>query len=163
MTEARAYYGDNLTVEQRSRTMRAVKRRDTTPELALRKALRALGVTNYRVDISDVPGRPDVGFKRRQLAVFVDGAYWHGRADRLRLGRSSYWDARVAKNAERDRRNETLLSDSGWKILRVWGDEVVRDPEEAARYVLRRLTARLAEFPPHHHSSNGLTYQAQCR
>jgi hypothetical protein len=57
-----------------------------------------------------------------------------------------------------------LLSDSGWKILRVWGDEVVRDPEEAARYVLRRLTARLAaEFLPHNHSSNGSTHQAQCR
>jgi DNA G:T-mismatch repair endonuclease len=106
MSEARGYYGDNLTAYQRSRTMRAVKRLDTTPEPALRRALRALGVTNYRVDISDVPGCPDVGFKRRQLAVFVDGAYWHGRADGLRPGRPPYWDAKIAKNMERDGRNE---------------------------------------------------------
>jgi len=164
MENARSYNGDNLTREQRSRTMTAVKRKDTRAEIALRKALRARGLNGYRVDWKGAPGRPDVAVTKQRLAVFVDGGYWHGRADRLRPGRSSYWDKKIAKNTEWGRRNETLLRDSEWKVLRVWGDEAVRDREEAARCALRRLTATLtAEFLPHNHSSNGPTYQAQCR
>jgi DNA (cytosine-5)-methyltransferase 1 len=147
MTEARAYYGDNLTSEQRSRTMRAVKRRDTTPEVALRKALRSIGITNYRIDLSDVPGRPDIGFRRKQLAVFVDGGFWHGRPDRLRPGRSQYWDEKIQRNIARDERYNTLLRETGWKVVRLWDDEVLRDPSHAARRIQAQLNPRpMAEF-----------------
>ncbi|MEX0684075.1 MAG: DNA mismatch endonuclease Vsr [Dehalococcoidia bacterium] len=147
MTETRSYYGDNLTKEQRSRTMRAVKSRDTAPERALRKALRQIGLTGYRIDVGEVPGRPDVTFGRRQLAVFVDGGYWHGRPDRVRPGRSEYWDTKIQRTIERDRRTDRALKERGWKVLRLWDDEVLRDPNAAARRVARRLLARpTAEF-----------------
>ncbi len=147
MTEVKIYYGDNLTTEQRSATMRAVKRRDTAPERALRAALRRQGITGYRIDVSDVPGRPDVAFKGRCLAVFVDGAYWHGRSDRLRPGRSSYWDAKIQRNVERDQKYNVALREHGWRVLRLWDDEVMRDPDAAARRVAKCLFARpMAEF-----------------
>lgn len=147
MTEVSQYYGDNLTKNQRSAAMRAVKRRDTRPEIELRAALRRRGVTNYRVDVSDIPGRPDIGFHRQQLAVFVDGAFWHGRADRIRPGRSEYWDSKIQRNVERDRRTDKQLRDRGWKVLRLWDDEILLDPDAAARRVIRRLLARpTAEF-----------------
>ena len=147
MTEDRPYYGDNLTAEQRSRTMRAIRSRDTAPERALRKALTKLGVTGYRIDVTSLPGRPDLSFGRRQLAVFVDGGYWHGRPDRLRPGRSEYWDTKIQRNVERDRKNETVLRERGWKVVRLWDDEIMKDPDAAATRIARRLRPLpLAEF-----------------
>ena len=147
MSEDKPYYGDNLTPDQRRRTMQAVRSRDTVPEVTLRRALRDLGISGYRLNVESLPGKPDVTFGRRRLAVFVDGAYWHGRSDRLRPGRSRYWDEKIRKNSERDRATGTLLRSDGWRVLRLWDDEVMRDPEGAARKVLRRLTARpMAEF-----------------
>lgn len=105
MTEERGtYHGDNLTPEQRRKAMRAVKRRDTGPELALRKALTKLGVRGYRVDSPSLPGRPDIAFGSDRLAVFVNGAFWHGRQDKVREGRSPYWDAKIERNRARDKR-----------------------------------------------------------
>jgi DNA (cytosine-5)-methyltransferase 1 len=148
MSEARAAYTtDNLTPEQRRRAMRAVKRRDTAPELALRKALTGLGVRGYRVDRAGLPGRPDIAFGRDKLAVFVDGGFWHGRADRVREGRSPYWDNKIAGNVARDRRVDQELEASGWRILRLWDDEVLQGPEVVARRIYRRLHPRpVAEF-----------------
>ena len=140
MTEERATYdGDNLTPEQRRKAMRAVKRRDTQPELALRKALTHLGVRGYRVDRAGLPGRPDIAFGTDRLAVFVDGAFWHGRADRVREGRSPYWDAKIERNRARDKRVDAELKEAGWSILRLWDDEVLKGPDRVARRVYRRL------------------------
>src|SRR3954469_23963555 len=69
---------DNLTKEQRSLNMSRIRRRDTKPELALRRALWRAGLRGYRVDKKTLPGRPDVAWGRARLAVFVDGAFWHG-------------------------------------------------------------------------------------
>jgi DNA (cytosine-5)-methyltransferase 1 len=127
--------------------MRAVKRRDTGPELALRKALRARGLTGYRVDWNAVPGRPDIAFTRHKLAVFVDGGFWHGRGDRVRPGRSRYWDGKIARNCERDWRINESLETYGWRVLRLWDDEVLRDSDAAAARVDRCLNPMpVAEF-----------------
>lgn len=147
MENARSYNGDNLTPEQRSRTMTAVKRKDTRAEMALRKALRARGLNGYRVDWKGAPGRPDVAFTKQRLAVFVDGAFWHGRNDRLRPGRSAYWDGKISKNCIRDRRVNDSLELYGWKVLRLWDDEVLDDSDGAAARVARCLAPlRAAEF-----------------
>jgi DNA mismatch endonuclease (patch repair protein) len=62
------------------------------------------------------------------LAVFVDGAFWHGHPSRHRVGRSgAYWDEKIAKNVERDRRVDAELRALGWRVIRVWDFEVKRD------------------------------------
>lgn len=141
------YSGDNLSQEQRRRTMQAVKSRNTRPEIALRKALARTGVRGYRLDWRAEPGRPDIAFPGRRIAVFVDGAFWHGRADRLRPGRSQYWDRKIARNRARDLSTDRALRTKGWRVLRVWDDDVLKDDEGSAMRVRAFLSPkRIGEF-----------------
>lgn len=108
--------------------MAAIRSKDTKPELALRAALRAAGVTGYRVHRMDIPGRPDLAFIRWKVAVFVDGVFWHGHPDHFDPDRASsdYWRQKIARNIERDRQADSLLTERGWRVVRVW-DLDVRD------------------------------------
>jgi DNA mismatch endonuclease (patch repair protein) len=131
---------DTYPPETRSRVMAAVKGRDTGPEVALRRALYAAGVRGWRCHRRDLPGRPDLAFGRRRLAVFIDGAFWHGRPDRYWKGRSGpYWDAKIARNQARDRRVDDELAVIGWRVLRLWDDEINADPGSAACRVIEAL------------------------
>jgi DNA mismatch endonuclease (patch repair protein) len=119
---------DTRTPEQRSRIMAAVRSKDTLPEVMLRKALHAAGVRGWRCHYRRVPGRPDIAWPGRRVAVFVDGAFWHGHASRHKPGRSgAYWDEKIAKNVARDRRDDAALEALGWRVLRLWDFEVRRD------------------------------------
>lgn len=134
---------DDRTPQQRSRTMRAVKGKDTKPELALRRSLWARGVRGWRIHRKDLPGRPDLAFGPAKLAVFVDGAFWHGRPDKYWPGRSGdYWDAKIARNQQRDHETDEALREMGWEPLRLWDDEVMNDPDEAAHQVETALDRR---------------------
>jgi len=127
--------------------MQAVRSKDTAPEVALRRALRERGARGYRVNVKRLPGCPDVVFGNSRVAVFVDGAFWHGRPDRLRPGRSTYWDHKITRNADRDLESTLALREKGWRVLRLWDDEVLSDPDDAADRVMSALGCRpAAEF-----------------
>lgn len=133
---------DTRTPEQRSRIMAAVKGKNTGPEIVLRKALYAAGVRGWRCHYRRAPGTPDIAWPRRRVAVFVDGAFWHGHHSRHRPGRSgSYWDEKIARNVERDRAVDIELEDLGWTVVRVWDFEVKRDLPA----VVAKVKAVLAE------------------
>lgn len=126
----------------RSANMRAIRRRDTSPERNLRSELHRRGF-RFRVDYpvpveGSRPPRPDIAFIRQQLAVFVDGCFWHGCPLHSVIPRKNvtYWAAKIARNKERDREHEIRLSEAGWDVIRVWEHD---DPAEAAD----RLEARL--------------------
>lgn len=107
--------------------MRGNRRRDTKPEMAVRRAAHALGL-RYRVDARPLPQlnrRADLVFTRAQVAVFVDGCYWHGCADHGTTARtnSAYWGAKIQRNQARDRETDTLLAEAGWTVLRIWEHE----------------------------------------
>jgi DNA mismatch endonuclease (patch repair protein) len=107
--------------------MSSVRRRDTGPEVQLRKALFAAGLRGWRCDYAGVAGRPDIAWPGRRVAVFVDGAFWHGHPSRHKPGRSGkYWDDKIAANIRRDRRVDAELAEVGWKVLRFWDFEVAR-------------------------------------
>lgn len=117
-------------------------RRDTAPEISLRKALHARGM-RYRVQIP-VPGRGrrriDIAFTRVRLAVFVDGCFWHGCPDhgvRPRAN-SEWWEWKLARNAERDRDTDQVLASQGWSVLRVWEHDC---PAPGVDEVIRRVRA----------------------
>src|SRR3982751_3411862 len=101
---------DHLSRAGRSRVMAAIRSKDTRPERMVRLVLRQAGATGYRLPLRTLPGRPDVAFTRWKVAVFVDGAFWHGHPAHFTRGRSgAYWDAKIERTQERDRQaNETL-------------------------------------------------------
>ncbi len=112
----------------------------TKAEIALRRALWARGL-RYRVHQKDLPGCPDLVFRGRRVAVFVDGDFWHGRdwekrKERLQSGHNApYWLAKITYNRDRDIRNNSLLTELGWRVLRLWGTDVLKDPDGAARLI----------------------------
>jgi DNA mismatch endonuclease, patch repair protein len=122
--------------------MTSVKRRDTAPEIGLRKGLYAAGVRGWRCDFKKAPGRPDLAWPGRRVAVFVDGAFWHGHPSRHKPGRSGeYWDKKIAANVERDRRVDRDLRDAGWVVVRVWDFEVQKNLDAVVSRVVRLLKA----------------------
>jgi DNA mismatch endonuclease, patch repair protein len=108
--------------------MAAIKGTNTGPEVVLRKALYAAGVRGWRCHYRRAAGTPDIAWPRQKVAVFVDGAFWHGHPSRHRPGRSgSYWDEKIARNVERDRAVDVELERIGWEVVRVWDFEVKCD------------------------------------
>lgn len=136
---------DFLSKETRSRVMARIRSKDTKPELALRRALFASGLRGWRCHAKHVPGKPDVAFTRRKVAVFVDGRFWHGHPDYFTPGKSgAYWDAKIARTQERDRiANERLLAD-GWTVLRFWDLDVENDLAGCVERVAQALAQRPA-------------------
>lgn len=102
--------------------MRAVRRKDTGPELTVRKLLHHMGF-RYRLQGRDLPGRPDIVFRSRRKAVFVHGCFWHGHDCRRGSRPSSnadFWSAKLDRNKERDAEQLRSLAALGWKPMVVW-------------------------------------------
>jgi len=109
--------------------MAAIRRRDTKPELALRRALHGRGY-RYRKDLRlDLDGgarvRPDIVFTARRVAVFVDGCFWHCCPDHgsQPAANTWYWEPKLRRNVERDRVADAALARAGWTVLRLWEHE----------------------------------------
>lgn len=125
------------------RSMKANRGRDTQPELALRRAVHALGL-RYRVSVRPLPDvrrTADLVFTRAKVAVFLDGCFWHGCPDHHTKAatNAAYWADKVEKNRARDRETDALLKAAGWVTVRIWEHE---DPREAALKVESIVRAR---------------------
>lgn len=125
---------DPLTPEARSALMARVRTRDTTPELTLRRALFAAGVRGWRCH-PKITGRPDLAWLGRRVAVFVDGAFWHGHPDYYHGQSGKFWDEKIARNRARDEKVNRLLVEAGWEVVRVWDFEVEKDLDAAVARV----------------------------
>jgi DNA mismatch endonuclease, patch repair protein len=117
-------------------SMRSNRSRDTQPEIALRRAVWALGL-RYKVaarPLSEVRRTADLVFTRAKVAVFLDGCFWHGCPEHHRApaANSHYWSAKVARNRARDAEVDSLLTTAGWQVIRIWEHE---DPVDAASHV----------------------------
>src|SRR5690348_14559044 len=118
---------DRMTPEQRSAHMAKIRRTDTGPERALRSALHLHGL-RFRKHAADLPGRPDVVFRKARVAVFVDGDFWHGyRFPKWKDKLPAYWQAKIERNRVRDARNFRRLRHAGWRVVRIWEHEVTQD------------------------------------
>lgn len=130
---------DALTPAQRSYCMSQVRGKDTSLERAMRYALRAVGL-RFAKYASDLPGRPDIVFRKKRVVVFVDGDFWHGyRLPQWEKKLSPFWKKKIAGNRARDRRNFAKLRRRGWKVLRIWGHEIKRNPDGALLKIRRAL------------------------
>lgn len=122
--------------------MSANRARDTSPEVALRRALRAKGLVGYRLHPRSVPGRPDVAYLGRRVAVFVHGCFWHACptcALPTPRSNSRFWEAKFARNRARDEAKAAALGSAGWRVVTVWEHEILADPTRAARRVQKAI------------------------
>jgi DNA mismatch endonuclease (patch repair protein) len=111
------------TQEQRSRTMRAVRSRDTGPEMIVRRFLHAAGL-RFRLHDRNLPGVPDLVFPSRHIALFVHGCFWHQHPNCQAAARpksaSDYWNRKLDGNVARDARHLIALEAAGWMALVIW-------------------------------------------
>jgi DNA mismatch endonuclease (patch repair protein) len=131
------------------RTMQANRRADTKPEIELRAALHARGL-RFRKDFlvrtsSGVKTKVDVAFTRAQIAVFVDGCFWHGCPEHGVIPRanSHYWEPKLNRNRKRDREVTASLESDGWTVVRFWEHELLEDAVEQVSSMLDLRAARL--------------------
>ena len=133
----------NETPEQRSRTMRAVKDRNTAPEIAVRRMVHGMGY-RFRLHRKDLPGKPDLVLPRLKTVIFVHGCFWHGhncaRGARMPKTNVVYWRAKIGRNRERDQSHVAALKADGWRVAIVW-ECALRNPEKVELRLARVLNA----------------------
>ena len=116
--------------------MRAVRSRDTKPELLVRKIAHAIR-PGYRLHRKDIPGNPDIVYVGRKQAIFVHGCFWHGhdcaRGARVPKANREYWLGKVNRNRERDAKTMTRLEEAGWQALVLWECELRNESQLAER------------------------------
>lgn len=128
--------------EARRKVMRAIKSKNTKPEMAVRRLVHGMGY-RYRLHRKDLPGKPDLTFGPRNKAIFVHGCFWHQhpgcRDARMPATRLDYWEPKLTANVVRDARNLRLLRRLGWSVAVVWECQVESDVSAVGRRLQRFL------------------------
>lgn len=111
------------TTAELSERMRRIRKKDTKPEMAVRRLVHAMGF-RFRLHRADLPGTPDLVFPRLRKVIFVHGCFWHQHDCRLGAkqprANPDYWLPKLARNVERDKRAREKLADNGWQVLVIW-------------------------------------------
>lgn len=137
---------DTFTPAERSRIMAAVKSRDTTPEMVVRRLVHGLGY-RYRLHARDLPGTPDLVLPRHRKIINVCGCFWHLHGCprcRIPSSRRDYWVAKLERNAARDRRVNRVLRRAGWSVLVVWECQTRRKRLDSLEHRVSRFLKREA-------------------
>ena len=122
--------------------MRGNRGKDTSPELLLRSALSKSGIRGYRKHFLHLPGRPDIAFPRYRLAVFIHGCFWHHCPKcNISIPRTNtpYWEEKLRRNIERDKRVFSQLEQADWRTMRLWECEIHHSLEWCVRQIHQEL------------------------
>lgn len=135
------------TTEAISRRMAKVKLKGGKAETILAKVLWHEGV-RYRKNYKGIPGSPDIAITKYKVAVFIDGEFWHGenweeRKTKLKNNRE-YWIEKIEENIARDRRNDKLLIDMGWRPIHFWEKDVLKDTAQCAHKVIDAIQVQFS-------------------
>lgn len=125
-----------------SRVMSAIRAKNTDPEIKLKKELRANGLTGYRLNWKNAPGRPDIAFPGRKVAIFVHGCYWHRCpicAKPLPKHNTEFWENKFSKNTTRDKAKAEQLEALGWKVITVWECQIKTDMPGVMKNILQQM------------------------
>lgn len=135
---------DIVSKEKRAAMMRAVRRKDTGPEMLLRRALHRAGF-RFRLHYRNLPGTPDIVLPSRRTVIFVHGCFWHRHHGCSRTTtpatRTEFWTTKFRGNIRRDRRVQKALKKLGWRVIVVWECEV--RTLRAARLLVARFSRKL--------------------
>lgn len=142
---------DFLSPTERSERMSRIRSSNTSPELAMRRALHALGF-RFRLHRKDLPGRPDIVLPRHRAAIFVHGCFWH-RHDGCKVAstpksNTAFWIEKFDRNVARDLQARKMLEAQGWKVIVVWECQLgsVRKATEVALQVAREIQANASRM-----------------
>jgi DNA mismatch endonuclease (patch repair protein) len=131
--------GDIMSPERRSALMARIRGKDTSPEREIGARLVALGF-KFECHPKDIPGRPDILFRRAKVAIFIDGDFWHGwRFPLWKKKLSEKWACKIESNRARDRRNFRLLRQLGWAVVRIWEHQVEQNSSKCMGRMIRVL------------------------
>lgn len=136
---------DTVPPAIRKKIMSSVRTKNTRPEVALRKALHALGL-RYWLNRRDLPGSPDLVFPRWGVALFVNGCFWHRhegcRRATMPSSNVAFWREKFLRNVARDARDIAALRNLGWRVGVVWECEILPEPSPC---LLRKISGFLRD------------------
>lgn len=131
---------DTISSDRRSKIMSHIKNRDTSIEMMVRRRLFAIGY-RYRVNYKALPGKPDIVFTKKKIAIFIHGCYWHGHDCGSRCAHTSqsnkaYWGPKIERTKQRDQEHIQVLEADGWKAIVLWECEIKQKFEATISYLL---------------------------
>jgi DNA mismatch endonuclease (patch repair protein) len=131
---------DVLTPKQRTYNMSQIRGKNTAPEIKLRKMLFAAGIRGYRIHYN-LPGKPDVVFIKKKIAIFVDGCFWHKCPVDFQepATRKEFWIKKIQSNIDRDKKVNEQLKRDGWTVIRIWEHEIKKEPEKTVKKIVALL------------------------
>jgi DNA mismatch endonuclease (patch repair protein) len=134
--------GDPLSPEERSKRMSLVRAKDTKPEMRVRRLVHSMGY-RYRLHVRNLPGCPDLVFRKWRKVIFVHGCFWHqhdcAMGNRMPKSRVEFWQEKLQGNKKRDARNQRQLKAEGWSVLVIWECQTASGETD-------RLRTRIARF-----------------
>jgi DNA mismatch endonuclease, patch repair protein len=131
---------DTISKEKRIRNMSKIRSKDTAPEMKIRKLLYKKGF-RYRLHYN-IPGKPDIIFLSRKIAIFINGCFWHGhicKEAHIPKSNSVFWENKLLNNIKRDKVNQKLLRKLNWKVIVVWECEIEGNIDLVINRLLRIL------------------------
>jgi DNA mismatch endonuclease (patch repair protein) len=133
---------DTITKERRSQNMSKIRSKNTLPEILIRKALWRMGY-RYRLHYKLLPGKPDIVITRYKIVIFVHGCFWHRHENCIEASRpktnSEYWETKISRNIERDKKHQNEIKQLGWKVIIIWECSVKKDIEENIKLLEKQL------------------------
>jgi len=131
---------DNLTAEQRRKNMQNIRSKGTKPERMVMEALKKRRIY-FAAYVSKITGKPDIVFRRKKVAVFIDSDFWHGHPERCIMPKtnSEYWSQKIAGNRKRDEQVNKELSDNGWTVIRLWEYDIKHNFEQSLNVILKAI------------------------
>lgn len=122
---------DTVSKDRRSEIMSHIRCKNTSIELLVRKQLYAQGY-RYRINYKGLPGKPDIVFIKKKIAIFIHGCFWHGhdigcRYSHIAKTQTEYWEAKIAQTKKRDNEHQESLENCGWIVLTVWECDIRKD------------------------------------
>lgn len=128
--------------------MSAIKSKDSAMEKGLRKKLNKLGLRHSK-NVARLPGKPDVAFISKKVAVFLDSCFWHGCRYHCRIPNTNvkYWKEKIVRNKKRDKEIREKYKKMGWTILRFWSHQIEKDPQKSIKRIEKVLKNKSPKSP----------------
>lgn len=131
---------DNLTKEQRRKNMQNIRSAGTKPERLIMRELKRREIY-FASHAEAITGKPDIVFRRKKIAVFIDSDFWHGHPKRCIMPQTNieYWNSKIARNRKRDKDVNHILKKNGWVVIRLWGYDVKNRFDKCIQIILNQL------------------------